>query len=45
MNQEEFAQYLCVNRSALSKELNRIKKEGAKDHYPILSIHRQKKII
>jgi CRP-like cAMP-binding protein len=28
MNQEQFAQYLCVNRSALSKELNRLKAEG-----------------
>lgn len=28
MNQEQFAQYLCVDRSALSSELNLMKKEG-----------------
>lgn len=28
MNHEQFAQYLCVNRSVLSKELNRMKKAG-----------------
>ncbi len=28
MTQEEFAQYLCVNRSVLSKELNLLRKEG-----------------
>lgn len=40
MNQEQFAQYLCVNRSALSYELNQMKKEGLihfeKDLYEIL---------
>ncbi len=28
MNQEQFAQYLCVNRSTLSKELNAMRREG-----------------
>lgn len=28
MNQEQFAQYLCTNRSALSKELNDMRREG-----------------
>ena len=28
MNQEQLAQYLCVNRSALSKELNVMRKDG-----------------
>jgi len=28
MNQEQFAQYLCTNRSALSKELNSMRREG-----------------
>lgn len=28
MNQEQFAQYLCVNRSALSSQLNKMEKEG-----------------
>jgi len=28
MNQEQFAQYLCVNRSVLSKELNQMRKSG-----------------
>ena len=28
MTREQFAQYLCVNRSALSRELNRMQKEG-----------------
>lgn len=28
MNQNQFAQYLCTNRSALSKELNDMKREG-----------------
>jgi CRP-like cAMP-binding protein len=32
MNQEEFAQYLCVNRSVLSKELNRMRKCGLIDY-------------
>ena len=27
MTQEQFAQYLCVNRSALSKELNAMRRE------------------
>jgi CRP-like cAMP-binding protein len=28
MNQEQFAQYLCVNRSVLSNELNKMRKSG-----------------
>lgn len=32
MNQEEFAQYLCVNRSVLSKELNLMRKSGLIDY-------------
>ncbi|MEL7656694.1 MAG: Crp/Fnr family transcriptional regulator [Bacillota bacterium] len=32
MNQEQFAQYLCVNRSVLSKELNRMRKERMIDY-------------
>lgn len=40
MNQEQFAQYLCVNRSALSYELNQMKREGLitfkKDNFNIL---------
>jgi Cyclic nucleotide-binding domain. len=32
MNQEQFAQYLCVNRSVLSKELNQMRKEGLIDY-------------
>jgi len=32
MNQEQFAQYLCVNRSVLSKELNRMRKNGIIDY-------------
>ncbi len=32
MNQEEFAQYLCVNRSTLSTELNQMKKAGLIDY-------------
>jgi CRP-like cAMP-binding protein len=28
MNQEQFAQYLCVNRSVLSKELNQMRRSG-----------------
>ena len=40
MNQEQFAQYLCVNRSALSYELNLMRREGIisfkKDQYKIL---------
>lgn len=32
MNQEEFAQYLCVNRSVLSKELNQMRKSGLIDY-------------
>lgn len=40
MNHEQFAQYLCVNRSVLSNELNKLKKEGLisykKDNYKIL---------
>ena len=31
MNREQLAQYLCVNRSALSNELNKMKKEGIID--------------
>lgn len=40
MNQDQFAQYLCVNRSALSYELNQMKREEIitfdKDVYSIL---------
>lgn len=40
MDREQFAQYLCVNRSALSYELNQMKREGIidfkKDHFRIL---------
>ncbi len=40
MNREQLAQYLCVNRSALSNELNKLKKEGVldfkKDKFTIL---------
>ncbi|QOX64628.1 Crp/Fnr family transcriptional regulator [Anoxybacterium hadale] len=32
MNQEQFAQYLCVNRSVLSKELNQMRKKGLIDY-------------
>lgn len=32
MNQEQFAQYLCVNRSALSNELNKMRKSGLIDY-------------
>lgn len=32
MNQEKFAQYLCVNRSVLSKELNQMRKSGLIDY-------------
>ena len=32
MNQEQFAQYLCVNRSVLSKELNLMRKSGIIDY-------------
>jgi CRP-like cAMP-binding protein len=32
MNQEQFAQYLCVNRSVLSKELNLMRKNGLIDY-------------
>ena len=28
MTQEQFAQYLCINRSTLSKELNNMRREG-----------------
>lgn len=31
MDQEQFAQYLCVNRSALSNELNKMRKDGLID--------------
>lgn len=31
MNREQLAQFLCVNRSALSNELNKLKKEGIID--------------
>ena len=31
MNREQFAQYLCVSRSALSNELNIMKREGIID--------------
>ncbi|MCQ2566826.1 MAG: helix-turn-helix domain-containing protein [Mogibacterium sp.] len=37
MTQEQFAQFLCVNRSALSNELSKMKKDGIidfkKDHF------------
>ncbi len=40
MNREQLAQFLCVNRSALSNELSKMKKEGIidfkKDHFTIL---------
>ncbi len=32
MNQEQFAQYLCVSRSALSQELNQMRKAGIIDY-------------
>lgn len=32
MNQEQFAQYLCVNRSVLSNELNKLRKAGIIDY-------------
>lgn len=32
MNQEQFAQYLCVNRSVLSAELNQMRKAGLIDY-------------
>lgn len=32
MTQEQFANYLCVNRSVLSAELNRMKREGLIDY-------------
>ncbi len=32
MNQEQFAQYLCVNRSVLSNELNKMRKLGLIDY-------------
>lgn len=32
MNQEQFAQYLCVNRSVLSKELNKMRTAGLIDY-------------
>ena len=31
MSREQMAQYLCVNRSALSNELNKMKREGLID--------------
>lgn len=41
MNQDQFAQYLCTNRSALSKELNDMRREGlinfSKSTYTIYS--------
>ena len=40
MDREQFAQYLCVNRSALSYELNQMKREGLidfrKDQFTII---------
>ncbi len=40
-NREEFAAYLCVDRSALSRELGRMQKEGLitfdKNHFQLLS--------
>ena len=40
MNREQMAQFLCVNRSALSNELNNMKREGildfSKDKFTIL---------
>jgi len=42
MNQEQLAQYLCVNRSALSKELNQMRKSGLIDYkgnrFTVLSV-------
>ncbi len=32
MNQDQFAQYLCVNRSVLSNELNQMRKSGLIDY-------------
>ena len=33
ISREELAAYLCVNRSALSRELSRMKQEGLLDYY------------
>ena len=33
MTQEQFAQYLCINRSTLSKELNDMRREGLISFY------------
>ena len=33
MSREDMADYLCVNRSALSRELSRMKQEGLLDYY------------
>ena len=33
LNRENMADYLCVNRSALSRELARMKQEGLLDYY------------
>ena len=33
MSREDMADYLCVNRSALSRELSRMKKSGLIDCY------------
>jgi CRP-like cAMP-binding protein len=42
MNQEEFAQYLCVDRSSLSEALNKMRREGLLDfsgsNYTLFSI-------
>ena len=33
LSRENMADYLCVNRSALSRELGRMKQEGLLDYY------------
>ena len=33
MTREEMADFLCVNRSALSRELSRMKRDGIIDFY------------
>ena len=33
MTREEMADFLCVNRSALSRELSRMKRDGLIDFY------------
>jgi CRP-like cAMP-binding protein len=40
LNRNELADYLCIDRSALSRELSRLKKEGLidfqKNHFKII---------